>query len=830
MANRAEGLYRRGVELANRGRYAQAQRALAAAQRVASTAGDPDLLARIEGTTAYVLARLGDVDGGERLCLEAMGRDGLSAAAIAQLQGQLGALALERGLLDDAATWLSKSIHGLAGEPVKEANMRMNRSLVDMQRGRLTEAMTDLELAEAAYLEAGLVAEANQAIHNRGYTWMLSGDLVRALQMMQAVREPLDEESDMWAAINELDHAEVLREAGLVTEAERILESVSVAFGRHRAPRERASSDYHLARSLLSHDPVRAAVVAAASARRFRRLGSHGWAVRAEAIQLRARLALGRDDRAGQSTQAPGRLPAASQIAAVVDELRATGFAPEADALHLTDLLARMRRRLPVTVSPMQVRESTPLEVALLVHEVRAAGAASRAHEGQVRRHAARGLDLLEHTQLATGSLDLQGSSAMRGSGLITAGLSSAVRSRQHDVVFDWSERARLMNQQIIPVRPSPDPALAADLAELRVLRSAEPDGDWLAGPRAVVLRDRARERQWSATTAGELRRRASLEEVRAALTADEALVSYVFDGRRLVALGVSLTRVELVDLDWRAVRSALGGLRAELDVSAGLTTGPMARVVRASLDDRLAALSSLLVSPLCSVLDGAERVVVTAPGVLAGLPWTMLPPLVGRPLTLASSASGWMRDRRRGWARPNAAGFAVGPRVARGEEEVSVAASAWGEATALLGDAASVAAVIGVASTVDVLHIAAHGRHAVDNPLFSGLELADGALFGYDIDLMESVPDTVVLSSCEVGRSSVRWGEEAIGMARIWLHGGARCVIAAPVVVADDAACELLGAMHEGLAAGAAPAIALAEAVTRTGVSSPFQAHGVGF
>ena len=135
-----------------------------------------------------------------------------------------------------------------------------------------------------------------------------------------------------------------------------------------------------------------------------------------------------------------------------------------------------------------------------------------------------------------------------------------------------------------------------------------------------------------------------------------------------------------------------------------------------------------------------------------------------------------------------------------------------------------------GLASRVDVLHIAAHGRHAADNPLFSGLELADGALFGYDIDLIPRPPGTVVLSACEVGRSAVRWGEEAIGMTRIWLHAGTRCVVASPVVVADDDACELLGAMHEGLAAGRSPSEALAAASERTGIVAPFQAHGAGF
>ena len=119
-----------------------------------------------------------------------------------------------------------------------------------------------------------------------------------------------------------------------------------------------------------------------------------------------------------------------------------------------------------------------------------------------------------------------------------------------------------------------------------------------------------------------------------------------------------------------------------------------------------------------------------------------------------------------------------------------------------LTGERARVSAVTELAEQVDVLHIAAHGRHAVDNPLFSGFELHDGTLFGYDVDLISRAPETVVLSACELGRSSVRWGEEALGMTRVWLHAGTGCVIAAPVVVADDIACELLGAVHVELAA----------------------------
>jgi CHAT domain-containing protein len=147
-----------------------------------------------------------------------------------------------------------------------------------------------------------------------------------------------------------------------------------------------------------------------------------------------------------------------------------------------------------------------------------------------------------------------------------------------------------------------------------------------------------------------------------------------------------------------------------------------------------------------------------------------------------------------------------------------------------LTRDDARVDAVTSLAAEVDVLHIAAHGRHAADNPLFAGFELADGALFGYDVDLIPHVPDTVVLSACELGRSSVRWGEEALGMTRVWLHAGTRSVIAAPALVPDEVASELLSAVHAGLADGESPAAALAAASRQTGLHTPFQCHGTGF
>ena len=244
-----------------------------------------------------------------------------------------------------------------------------------------------------------------------------------------------------------------------------------------------------------------------------------------------------------------------------------------------------------------------------------------------------------------------------------------------------------------------------------------------------------------------------------------------------------------------------------------------LARAVRAQLAARLDAMGSFLVSPLLDRI-GDRRVVLTPSGLLAGTPWTLLPGLVGRPVTVAQSATSWAADRSP--LRLETAGFVAGPRVERAEAEVLRASALWPGSEVLAADAATAEAVAELAARVDVLHLAAHGRHSGDNPLFSGVELVGGPWFGYDIDQLPKVPEVVLLSACEVGRSTVRYGEELIGMTAAWLHAGVRCVIASPAAVSDVAAHDVLTAMHAALASGLDPAAALAAAVPAAGEDRP--------
>lgn len=801
-------LHQRGVDAANSRRFAQARRALTAAS---ARTDDADLRARIDGTMAYVLAQTGQPVEAERLSREALSRPGLSDETVALANGQLGTLLMHGGRLDDADLFLTRAIDGLDEGSIESANCLMSRSIVSMQRHRLDACTADLQRAIAAYEAHGAEEPLAEARHNLGYAALLGGDLVTALGLMTRSRPILAATSDLAAAISDLDRAEVLRDAGLTTEAEELLGTVAVRFGAQRMRQARGEAEFHLARSLLRHDASSAERAAATASRRFATLGSASWAARADAVRLEAQL-----------RTRPQKPPAAEDFSRTVDALTRGGFRTEAAAVSLTARLAdggRLPRLTPDAPTPLRLR----------AHEVRAVRAAARGRDADARRAAAEGLDLLTTWQQSFGALDLQASVAMHGTELMFAGLAAAARSRDPEVLFEWSERARHLSQQVAPVRPPHDAELSADLAELRMLRADLAGSDWTTDARVRELRDRVRDRQWSSTGVGESHERLGLSETRARLDEDTAILAYVFTREELLCVVVTTSGSSIVELALPRIEAALDGLRADLDVAALTHGGPMAHVVGRSLDDRLRRLDEALLAPARAASGGAARLALTVPGILGGIPWAMLPGMRGTPFTIATSVSRLLGGSDRRPPQASRAGFATGPRVARAEEEVRRAAAAWAGARMLTGDSARVSAVTELAEQVDVLHIAAHGRHAVDNPLFSGFELVDGTLFGYDVDLISRPPETVVLSACELGRSSVRWGEEALGMTRVWLHAGTGCVIAAPVVVADDVACELLGAVHSELATGARPADALAAASESTGLSAPFQCHGSG-
>jgi hypothetical protein len=238
-----------------------------------------------------------------------------------------------------------------------------------------------------------------------------------------------------------------------------------------------------------------------------------------------------------------------------------------------------------------------------------------------------------------------------------------------------------------------------------------------------------------------------------------------------------------------------------------------MRRAVEASLRRSLSWLHGVLIEPL-GLGDEALTIVPTGP--TTTLPWGCLPSLRGRPVEVAPTATSWLAGTL---GSSETDGLTVeafsGPGLTGASDEAAAVAKLW-EPTATsiahptaLGTRRQLARAL---TSATIVHVAAHGSHMRQNPLFSSLQLADGPLFAYEIADRQLAPH-VVLSACELGQATTRPGDEALGLTRVLLQLGAQCVVAGVAQVADGVAGQVMASYHLRLAAGADSATALADA-----------------
>ena len=118
------------------------------------------------------------------------------------------------------------------------------------------------------------------------------------------------------------------------------------------------------------------------------------------------------------------------------------------------------------------------------------------------------------------------------------------------------------------------------------------------------------------------------------------------------------------------------------------------------------------------------------------------------------------------------------------------------------------------------IVHVAAHGLHQDESPLFSSVVMGDGPVFAHEFQRTGVGAEHVVLSSCEVGRTHVRAGDEALGLTASLLATGVRSVVAAVGPVGDEDAHAVMSAYHQVLSQGldAAEALEIASAGNEEG------------
>jgi tetratricopeptide (TPR) repeat protein len=701
-----------------------------------------------------------------------------------------------------------------------QCNMLLSRAAIHLDRGSLSQARTDLDLATELAHRDGFRLEEYKARHNSGYLEFLAGNLPLALSLMDSAAQM---GADLPRGIPLLDRARVMVEAGLIREADDALAAAATIFERDRLAQDLAEVELSRALcALILGDASSARRLGTRALSRFQRRGNGRWRRAAELLVLQADLSRGR-----------GGIAKARRATALSGELTADGHPVlgRTAALVAAELLARHGTLHAAQVAlgyAGRARRSDPIFVRLHAYLVRASLAERMGDTVRAARFARAGLGDLSTHRARFGSIDLQTASAIHGRQLAELDLSIALASQHAPAVFSAGERIRAVSSRLPAVRPPPDDQAAAALAELRriveQLRAVELDR---AASQPLLHRRGELEREiiarsWTVGGVGPPRRPVPLGALRAAL-ADErmALAYFVRVRRALYAVTVTDRRTRLHALgDARTVDELIRRARADLDVLAhAQLAGPLRASAASSLARALKSIETELLAPLR--LDD-ERLLVVPTGMLAVLPWGLLPSRRGQPTVVAPSATSWYAAISMPGRLGTRVAAIAGPRLSRAGHEIEQVGRIWGAAVLRSGPNATRAALTEALSATELVHIAAHGWHQTDNPLFSSVGLADGALFAHELDQTKRMAEHVVLSACDLGLATLRPGGEALGLTSVLLRLGTKCVVSGVARVADDVAADVMVRYHSRLAGGADSAVALAAALAETSEHAP--------
>jgi tetratricopeptide (TPR) repeat protein len=778
------------------------------------------LRARVLNTLALARFERGDRDGAFRALDEADALlDGMETSPVrilvivqrAGLHARLGDWEAARGLL----TGIGMGSRSVA--PRARCVINLNLGLALQFLGRYAESDSRLRRAHQDSVALGFPELAAAALHNRGRLQLLLGNIPRALGLMEQARGLGGELLPPGAV---LDRSRVLSEAGLIDQAMQTLEEGERAARAGGIAHDVAEADLERARlSLLRREHFDARRHAARAERRFARGSEAAWAVRASLLRLQAELLLGRNPRATASAltalaEGPATASAVGAEAAVL--------AAEANArIGLVDLARNQLARPEVRrAASFPVRLQRTLALAEL-HD-------AEGRPDLVRRELRRGAHRLAVEQARHTSIDSRTAAALHTARLRDAHLDLAIATGSPAQVFDATELWRGVSHRLPRLAASHDVELARLTADARRLhaeafdasdpqRRAALEAAAKEAERKVARRDL--EQAGSAEKHAE-ERPVTVAELRPLLEQSRTgLLSLFIHGDRLWAVTITPggSRLTRVPAGLQVVEAA-ARLRADLATRRFAKGTALEEVIDRSTTRTAASLGEAL----APVLPRAHRLVIIPSASLASLPWRLVPGIRGRIVTVAPSATFWAR-------RSSSAGHPdgervialAGPGLGRALSEVRDVEHAWGvDPSSRSRTVANGSQLRSALSHSRIVHVAAHGIHQDESPLFSSVVMGDGPVFAHEFQRAGIRAEHVVLSSCEVGRTHVRAGDEALGLTASLLATGVRSVVAAVGPVGDADAHAVMTAYHRVLAQGldAAEALEIASAGVEEG------------
>jgi hypothetical protein len=217
----------------------------------------------------------------------------------------------------------------------------------------------------------------------------------------------------------------------------------------------------------------------------------------------------------------------------------------------------------------------------------------------------------------------------------------------------------------------------------------------------------------------------------------------------------------------------------------------------------RGAALEAALLGGAAAGL-GDGPVVVIPPARFRAVPWTLMPSLRDRVVTVAPSASAWLRARRMRPPSRRRVALVTGPGLATKGAEIEPLRSRYPRATLLGHGNATAGQVLTALDGAWLAHIAAHGTFRADNPMFSSILLDDGPLIVHDFERLGRAPFQLVLAGCDSGVAAPVGADELLGLVSSLMPLGAAGIVASIVPVNDMAVVPVMVALHEAVQHGA--------------------------
>ena len=309
-----------------------------------------------------------------------------------------------------------------------------------------------------------------------------------------------------------------------------------------------------------------------------------------------------------------------------------------------------------------------------------------------------------------------------------------------------------------------------------------------------------------------------SLHDIQSALTSNELLIEFYTDGSAIWAFVLNGQRVQVqrLPLTIDTLKQLL--FQLQINISAALKMDPNVTGAKnlVQLGQRiLQRLHSLLLEPLELHRYGSKKLTIVPFGILHYLPFSIL-----------YDGISYLIEKNEIVVLP-AAGMVTRP-APRPQEGTLILSHSWdGRLPNTRAEAQIVQGLFGGslyaeeaanrialrASPTQILHIAAHGEHRLDQPDLSYLQLADGQLYADDMLQQDMSYELVTLSACETGRANIGGSDELIGLGRGFLYAGASALVVSLWQVTDTSTLYFMERMYKALHRGASKAAALREA-----------------